>query len=108
VIYILHRKSERLLSRLTTALLLGTAGATASAETYHYGYGFTPEEAMNKAIAAAQHESPARCLAKGWNPNINRDCRRADAGQTFVDGKGNDVGPFECKAQGSKHRGSCR
>lgn len=105
-----HRTLTSCILNARNALVAGACwlGTSAWSETFHYGYGFTPEEAMNAAISAAQRESPARCLAKNWSPNINQDCTRAAPGNTFVDNKGNDLGPFECRAQGSKHNGSCR
>lgn len=78
------------------------------AETFHYGYGFNPEDALRAAIEVAKRESPARCLAKNWSPKIDKDCQYAGDESTYVDANKKEVGPYQCRAQGSKHKGSCK
>jgi len=92
---------------LLFALLLIVSGPAWSG-TWHYGYGFNPDDAMRAAIAAAKRESRARCLGKDWKPDIDRDCEFAGKGRSYFDKNGKNLGPYECRAAGSNHKGSCR
>ena len=91
---------------LLTSTLIPSSPAWAGSP--HYGYGFTPEQAMLAATQAARRESSARCLGKDWQADINRDCQHAGNGRSFFDEKGNELGPYKCVAEGSNHKGSCR
>lgn len=80
---------------------------TSLAGEWYYGYGPNPETAMRNAIARAIAYSPAKCLGKDNKPNIEKHCEYAGKGKTYVDKNGNELGPYECKAEGSNHKGSC-
>lgn len=89
----------------TLMLLLSGPAWTGS---LHYGYGSNPDDAMSAAIEAARRESQAGCLGRSWKPDIDRDCKFAGRLRSFFDEKGNDLGAYECVAEGSNHSSSCR
>lgn len=91
-----------------SALLLLTGAVVALAASIHYGYGNSPQEAMDRAIENAISESRAGCIGRDWSPDIERDCRHAGYNRAFFGENGEYLGVYECQAQGSDHRGSCR
>lgn len=68
---------------------------TAVAGENYSGWGETPEEAMEAAMARATKDSPGGCVCKGWGPDIEEVC------------KVSKLGGFTCMACGSNHKGSC-
>lgn len=76
-------------------LVLGVVGVALAGKDYE-GSGANPNEAMSAAIAAAKKKSKGGCLCKGWQPDMNEDCRKTNEGR------------YICRACGSNNKGSCK